>query len=87
MRKCIILKVQKPLDSSSKVNVKKLDVKEWVRTKTGRFNESIPVFKNLVNGDEIYDDDGESYTIFSTGNVEVKKTIKKFMEKQNAENS
>lgn len=35
MRKCIILKVQKPLDSSSKVSVKKLDVKEWVRTKTG----------------------------------------------------
>ena len=86
MRKCIILKVQKPLDSSSKVNVKKLDVKEWVRTKTGRFNESIPVFKNFVNGDEIYDD-GESYTIFSTGNVEVKKTIKKFMEKNHAENS
>ena len=86
MRKCIILKVQKPLDSSSKVNVKKLDVKEWVRTKTGRFNESFPVFKNLVNGDEIYDC-GENYLIFSTGNVEVKKTIKKFMEKNHAENS
>ena len=86
MRKCIILKVQKPLDSSSKVSVKKLDVKEWVRTKTGRFNESFPVFKNLVNGDEIYDC-GENYLIFSTGNVEVKKTIKKFMEKNHAENS
>lgn len=86
MRKCLILTIQKPLDKSSKVLAKTVDVKEWVRTKTGRFNEGFPIYKNLVSGDEIYDC-GENYVIFSTGSVEAKKTIKKFMEKCHAENS
>lgn len=79
-KKNIILIVEKPLDSSSKVIRKMLPVKFWTRNKIQRRRQNEEVFKNLVTNDEVFDC-GDFYEIYAIYENEAKQTLKKFMEK------
>lgn len=77
-KKNIILIVEKPLNSTSKVIRKLVPVKQWAKRKSERRTNEI--FRNLVTNDVVYDC-GDNYEIFASFESEAKETLKKFMEK------
>ena len=74
----ILLIVEKPLDSTSKIIRKLLPIKTWAKRKSERRENE--VFRNLVTNDVVFDC-GDNYEIYATFESEAKETLKKFMEK------
>ena len=74
----ILLIVEKPLDSSSKIIRKLLPVKTWAKRKSERRTNE--VFRKLVTNDVVCDC-GDNYEVFAIFESEAKETLKKFMEK------
>ena len=80
--KNVILIVEKPLDSSSKVIRKLLPVKFWTKNKINRRRNNEEVYKSLSTGNEVFDC-GDFYEIYAVYEPDAKQTLKKFMEKNN----
>ena len=83
--KNVILIVEKPLDSSSKVIRKLLPVKFWTKNKINRRRNNEEVYKSLSTGNEVFDC-GDFYEIYAVYESDAKQTLKKFMEKNHGQN-